>query len=90
MYTNRYIQDVPGGMCQTSRESSKIAFVLYVQGNDLQTFIAIDTLIKFAVGDYQLIVHCEMGRVVICHHGACLGRLEIIYFIHCSHFVVLW
>ena len=39
----------------------RIAFVLYVQGSDLQIFIATDTLIEFAVGDYQLTAHCEMS-----------------------------
>lgn len=39
----------------------RLAFVLYyVQGSDLQIFIAINTL--FAVGYYQLIAHCEMGH----------------------------
>jgi hypothetical protein len=40
----------------------RTSFVLYVHGSDLQIFSAIDTLIEFAVGDYQLIAHCEMGH----------------------------
>jgi hypothetical protein len=38
------------------------AFVSYVQGSDLESFIAIDTLTEYADGDYQLLAHCEMGH----------------------------
>jgi len=46
----------------------RTAFVLYVQGSDLQIFIAIDTLTEFAVGDYQLIAHCEIGHYLSSWH----------------------
>jgi hypothetical protein len=66
----------------------RIAFVLYVQGSDLTDFYCHKIPCDFAVGDYQLVAHCEMGHYLSPWHLS--WKMEIIYFIHYSHFVVLW